>query len=523
MRKKKSNKGLITLFIISLIIILVLLISFSSNRKDNTKLSLSEKRWIENNKKDVINVSIANNIPAFSNEGKGVFFNYVDYLESETGLSFNLIPYEASDELQENDLYFEIIKGNAVNKLSSKEMIFYKDYYVLVSKKLEKISEPSNIRNKKIGILSDDLSDVSYYISSDNGVSYSSYEKESELKEALNNDSVDYIAVPKTRYLSYIVGNNYHIIYNITEFKESYVLKTNKNVDKALNNISYKNYLKYKENRLKKDYNNFLMDLYMLENNISEKSKADFLGKKYVFGYIENEPYTSTINNKLIGLDSTYLNSFSNLSGSSFLPRKYRNLKDLTNALNAGNVDIAPNYYNYANLSGNYSKTISPYNEQYVVLVSDKNSDIVVNSVRSLKNQKVLTTNTTLANYIKKKGKAEVLTYDKISMLSRKIRKDSIIVLDNNVYEMFKDSKLSHLKVVYTDKENLDYGFIINDTNENKTFKTLFTVYMEGINYKQLYNVAGNEFKSDSKEINHTLLYFIMACSAFIVIWLFAT
>ena len=523
MRKKKSNKGLVFLFIILLIVILILLISFSNRNKDNTKLSLSEKRWIENNKKDVINISVINNVPAFSSEGKGVFFNYVDYLENETGLSFNLIPYDVETEVQENDLYFEVIKGSSIDKLKDNDMVFFKDYYVLVSKKQEKITEPNNIKNKKIGILSDDLSDISYYISSDNGVSYVAYQKESELKEALTNDSVDYIAAPKMIYSSYIISNNYHIVYNITEFKEAFVLKTNKNVDKALTNISYKNYLKYKENKLQKDYNEALIDLFMMENNISEKSKADFLGKKYVFGYLENEPYTSTINNKLIGLDSTYLNLFTNFSGAAFTTKKYRNANDLTKDLNSGKVDIAPNYYNYSGLSGNYAKTTSPYDEQYVVLVSDKNSDIVVNSVKSLKDKKVLTTNTTLANYIKKQGKANVTTYDKISALSRKIRKDSIIVLDSNVYEMFKDKSLSHLKVVYMDKENLDYGFIINDTNENRTFKTLFTAYMESINYKQIYNVARNEFKTDSKEINHSVLYLIMAFAGIIVVWLFAT
>ena len=37
------------------------------------------------------------------------------------------------------------------------------------------------------------------------------------------------------------------------------------------------------------------------------------------------------------------------------------------------------------------------------------------------------------------------------------------------------------------DKENLEYGYIIKDAEENATFKELFMSYMELINYKQLY------------------------------------
>ena len=522
MRKKKNNKWLVGALIVVLVVILIILINFSRGNVGNTNLNLTEKKWIENNKKDVINVSIANNIPGFSSDGEGVFFDYVSKLEEQTGLSFNLISYDAGSDVLENDLYFEVVSGEDVNDLKDDSMVFFKDYYVLVGKDSEKITEPSKISNKKIGVLSSDLADVSYYIPSTNAISYTSYQNDEEIENALSNGNVDYIAIPKTRYVSYIISNSYHVVYNITELKEAYVLKTAKDVDKNLSSIVNKKFIEYKNKYLEDVYNETLINMLLVENNISEKSKADFLSKKYVFGYIENEPYTSMINNKLIGLDSTYINSFSELSGATFTIKKYRSVKDLTKDLNDGKVDVAPNYYNYSGLSGNYVKTISPYEEEYVILAYNTRTDVVINSVKSLKDKSVITINSTLAKFIEKQTDAKVKTYDRVSQLLSKIDKDSIIVLDKNVYEMYKDKELANYRVIYNDKENLEYGYIIRDVNENSTFKSLFTTYMEMINYKQLYNVAWKEFLVDSKEISYGYLYAIGAVIILFIIWLFA-
>lgn len=521
MRKKKNRRLLAGALIVLLVVVLIVLISFSRSNGENTSLNLSERRWIENNKEDVINVSIANNIPGFSSEGEGVFFDFISKLEESTGLSFNLISYDANSDTVENDLYFEIIKGQDVNNLSDDDMVFFRDYYVLVSKDEEKITDPTSIINKRIGVLSSDLADVSYFIPSVNSVSYTSYQNADEIRSALQNDSVDYIAIPKTRYASFIISNSYHVVYNITELREAYVLRVSDGVDKNLSNIVRKNFVEYRNNDLEQTYNETLLEVLLAENNISEKSKADFLSKKYVFGYLENEPYTSTINNKLIGLDSTYINAFSELSGASFTFKKYRSVKDLTNDLNDGKVDIAPNYYNYSNLSGNYARTISPYDEQYVVLVYNTRTDVVVNSVKSLKDKDVITTNSSLASFLEEEGDAKVTSYDHTSQLINSIDENSIIVLDENVYEMYKDEELSNYRVIYNDKQDLDYGYIIRDVNENSTFKTLFETYIEMSNYKQLYNVAWREFSSDSKEISYGHLYVIVGIIIAFIIWLF--
>ena len=123
MRKKKNNKGIVTVVIFALIIVLILLIVFSKDSNSSAKLSLSEKKWIESNKKDVINISVANNIPTFSENGEGVFFDYIKNFEKTTGLSLNLIPYDSFGDTEENDLYFEIIKHDKGIVQDNKEII----------------------------------------------------------------------------------------------------------------------------------------------------------------------------------------------------------------------------------------------------------------------------------------------------------------------------------------------------------------------------------------------------------------
>lgn len=522
-KKKNNNKWLIVLLIIFLLVVLFLLIRYSGDRRTvNTKLDLSEKKWIENNKKNVINVSIANSIPIFSENGSGIFFDFVNKLKDDTGLSFNLISYNSDEEVNENDIYFEVIKGDKANKLKDDEMIFYKDYYVLIGKNIDKIHEPYKINDKKIGVLNDDLSDVSFYISSDYNVNYTPYKTVNELKDALKDDSVDYIALPKTMYTSFVISNNYHIVYNITEMQEVYVLRTLKETDKKLLSIVRKSYNKYIINNLENKYNAYLYNVLTENNGVTEKESSDFLSKKYVFGYLENPPYSSTVNNRMIGFDESVISSFESLSKFSYETKKFKSVKDLTKALNNGSVDFASGYYNYSGLSGKYYKTVSLYDGKYVILKNKNNSDAIANSVKSLKGKNVISTNSILSKSIQKQASASVKTYDSVKSLLNSIDDESIIALDSNIYDLYKNTKLSDYNVLYSSKDGVSYGYTIKDNSANKTFIKLFESYLEYINYKQIDNLAWTSYSKSSKEINHTFLYIAGTIIIIILIWTFA-
>ena len=103
--KSKGNK------LTKLIIILVLLLATALgiylflNAPDNsTKLTLFEKQWIDKNKNNLFNIEIPNNLNIYGEDGEGVLFDYVTFLENETKLTFNKKPYNypSDNEEQEN-------------------------------------------------------------------------------------------------------------------------------------------------------------------------------------------------------------------------------------------------------------------------------------------------------------------------------------------------------------------------------------------------------------------------------------
>ena len=103
---------------------------FFKQDKDTT-LTLIEKQWIENNKNNIIDLSIVNNIPVFNYNGTGSLFDFINELEEKTGLEFNKIPYISSKSSKDNGYVFEI---NQKKKLDDNELLMYTDNYVMISK-----------------------------------------------------------------------------------------------------------------------------------------------------------------------------------------------------------------------------------------------------------------------------------------------------------------------------------------------------------------------------------------------------
>ena len=66
-------------FVIFALVLLVLGagIFFFSNREENITLSISEKKWIENNKNKLIDLSVLNDAPIVNNNGLGILFDFL--------------------------------------------------------------------------------------------------------------------------------------------------------------------------------------------------------------------------------------------------------------------------------------------------------------------------------------------------------------------------------------------------------------------------------------------------------------
>ncbi len=509
MKNKKNKKINIrkVLFIgIPIVIILITIligVYFTNKNNKNGVFSILEKRWIEKNKSTVIDISILNDVPIFGLEGEGVFFDFLNDFTKETDLDFNMIPYTINNNTSSDSYVFEI---NNKTKLDDNELLFYRDNYVLVSKDSDKVKDFINLEDVTIGALDTELTNIKDYLSDNTDVVYNTYTNIDNIISALNNNEIKYAIIPSNLYIDKFFSNNYYISYNIPEIYTNYVLKINGN-EKILNSIISKFYTRWKNGKLAKSYNDRLFELYFDKKNMDDMTKSDFLSKEYVYGYVKNLPYESEINEEFIGFNSEMLDDFAKKMNVTFKVKEYNSIKDLTSALNNGKVDIAFNYYDFSELTNNFDYTVSPYNEKIVVLTSINNTETVVNSLRSLKDTQVHMIENKIANYITNNTDIIVKAYKRASSLFSSLKDDSIVILDYNTYNYYKNDELSSYKVIYEQNINTDFNYIILNTNKNRAFVSLYKYYISTIDSDLYKSRALLKLDKDSKKINLTYIY----------------
>ena len=95
---KKKNVIIISILIVILLIIAGIFYFVFNKQDKDTTLTIIETQWIENNKNSLIDLSIINQVPVLSYNGKGIIFEFLDSLEKNTGLAFNRVPISSNEE-----------------------------------------------------------------------------------------------------------------------------------------------------------------------------------------------------------------------------------------------------------------------------------------------------------------------------------------------------------------------------------------------------------------------------------------
>ena len=428
--KKYNLKRILTLVVTIIIITISILILIGiKNRNDkNGVFSILEKRRIEKNKSDVINVSIINDLPIFGSEGDGVFFDFLKDFEKETSIKVNMIPYSIQKSVNDKGYSFQVTDKSVLNE---NELLFYTDNYVMISKDSEKVKKISDLENTIIGVLETDLSTVKEHLNVDSSVIYNTYNNIDTLIAAIKNNDIKYAIIPKNIYLDVILKDNYYIVYNISDIYTNYTFNIN-GEEKVLNNIFNKFYIRWMKEKYADSYNSRLLSLYMNVKGIDEISKADFNSKDYVYGYVKNVPYESEINGDFIGFNSEILDDFASSMNISFKISEFDSIEELTRALNDGKVDVAFNYYKFNNLNNKVDYTFSVYDEKVVVLSSINNIKTTASSFKSLKDKEVLMIDNKIANYIDDKTDIKINKFNTISSLFSSMNDDYILIMDYN-------------------------------------------------------------------------------------------
>ncbi len=486
---KKNNKKLfIIIGIIAIILIGIIIFVINSNR-NSTELTLSEKKWIEDNKKSMIDIYIMNELPLFSASEDDIFLSFLDYFEAETGLSLNRVSYSLNSDTPSGNYLFKII--NEADDIGRNDLLFYEDDYVILSKTNKKIQDLSQLSNYKIGVLTSNLSSVTEYLSYENSLTFTNYNDDVQLLNAFDEEEVDYVVVPKNRYLKEIVMNDYFIVNNLSNLSNKYVLSIS-NENNKLDSIFTKLYNRWYDNNFGKIFSKNMSEYYFKVKEIDDRTISTFKGKKYIYGYIENSPYEIS-NSK--GLNLEFLSGFEKFAGVEFQLKKYNSLKALKKAFDEGEIDIIFNYYGFDSTSSN--ETINVYNSSYVIL-SHIGNNVVVDSLSSLSGKELYALkDTALTNYINNNTRVSIKTYSKINNLLK--NQEPLILLDLNTYNFYKNTKLKDYYIVFEGILDLNYSFLIKRDSTNNTFSEVFQYYLSNVNHTKfknqgMFNIMNNNF-----------------------------
>lgn len=473
------KKRLIIIIPILIAIVAFVFVYRYYNKEDKTTtLTVSERKWVEENKDQTYDFEIVNDYPLYGTNGEGVIFDFISDFEEKIGIEFNKIPYLKTSIPTTDGFRISILNNN--EKLSKKDLFLFNDNYVAVGKTYQRINHIKDMKNMVFGVLKEDVEEVSFYLKSGTNLSYKSYDNISSLYKALDNEEVNMIVVPNIMYLDYTIEKDkYSINYYFTEIKKQIVLTLSDN-NKELNTIVTKYYNKWKQTNYIKEYNDAYLNYYLDKNKLDAKTKAQLVSKNYVYGYVEHLPYESKVNGKVAGIAGEYIDRISRLANINFKYKKYPNKKALQKAIDRGEVDVYFDYYNYN--SDKYNATLSTFVEDYVILGYQEDNHIV-NSFESLKGKEIaMLKGDSLYNYFSNNSRANIKEYDNIDQLIRN-SKDRLIVVDREIYTYYQNSKFKNLKLLYQDTMMNDYKFMVK--SNNGAFYDLFNYI---INTNSYYN-----------------------------------
>lgn len=449
------------------------------NKEDKTTtLTVSEKRWVEENNEIEYDFEVVNDYPLYGLNGTGVIFDFIADFEEKIGIEFNKIPYLKTSIPTEDSFRIRILAND--EKVGKKDLPLFVDNYVAVGNKYQRINHVEDIKNQVIGVFKEDSEDVSFYLKTASNTTLKTYSKIEELYTALDNNEVNMIIVPNIMYLNYTIQKNkYYINYYFNEMKKQIVL-TLSDDNEQMNTIVTKYYNKWRQTKFIEEYNKEYLNYYLETNKLDAKTKATLISKNYVYGYIENAPYEVKVNGKVAGIAGEYIDRVSRLANINFKYKKYSSIKALQKAVDKGEVDVYFDYYNVN--SKEYVPTISTFIEDYVVIGNQKDNHVVT-SFESLRDQEIaMIKDNSLYNYFKNNSRAKITTYKDVDDLVKNAG-TKLIVVDNEIYSHYQSTKFKKLSLIYRDTMMNDYRFMVKDNNE--AFYDLFNYI---INTNSYYN-----------------------------------
>lgn len=476
---KLKKKWIITIPLL-IVILLFLGLYYYYYSEDGNALTTTDKKWIGEQKNKIIDFYLPDDYPIYGQSG--VFRAFINSFSEDTGLEFNIVPYDKGEKITNKEYKFKILDNK--EKLGKNDLLLQEDVYVVYGKTKELVDSLNQLDGKTVGVLTEDSDEMVYYLKSYPNIKLKIYEKIDQMLSDYENSKIDFIITCHNMYLDKTINNEkYNIKHVFTEVTSKIVFSLNENKDMSkMNEIFTKYYNNWKKNDYLKVYNDSILEFYFKNyDDINDKTKTEFLTKTYSYGYVENKPYETVKKDVLYGIAGEYINRFLRLSNSlSINYKEYKNVDELKQAIEKKEVDIYFNYFNFEHQD--YKSTNSIFIEKYVVLGNTKDN-YVINSFESMKGLKVsILNNNAIYNFFKDNSKAILVPVGNLNDLLKK-SDNNLIVLDKEVYSFYKNSKLKNYDLLFESTITNDYNFMISNSDDNKIFYDVFNYIISTNSY----------------------------------------
>lgn len=496
--KKNKKYFLIGGLVLVLIVLILCLLMYLNSRKNG--YSFSEKSFINSNLNNVIDVSVEGSLPIFSNSGVGVFYDFVNFMERDTKLTFNV-------QVNGSGTY----KFTNKNELGGNDLLFYTDHFVVVSTLSDEIVDLNTLSGKNVAVMDTDKDYVSKYMSEYN-VNIVSFSHFNDLTDQMS-DSVLYAILPMQKYINSIVYNKYNIVYHIDGLHSHYVLSMN-DASSTMSKIFTKAFNMWKSEILP-SINSHFLELYYDAYNLTEVEKERVTSDDLIVGYVDNMPFEGKLNRNFSGITSMYLGIFSDMTGATYKYIEYKNINKLIEALNNKKVDLAVNYYDVN--SSNYVDSVSLGTIKYVILAHQSNKDSFDNLVSISDDNIKMVGNTKLYKYISSINN-NINTYKDYKKMFKSLTKEDILVIEKSTYDYYKNSSLKKYVIKYMGESTVSNTFFLN--NDNKVLNNLFNFYLSTTSNNNIESMAiDNSLNMASRNI---LIEFIISNITYLVLLVIA-
>ena len=465
----KKLKKILLIILISILVVTGLIYGIYRVFKDENSLTIMEKTWINNNKNSVYTINVLNDVNVFGKNGTGVFYDFVEDLDNDLDLKLNSAVSSISDS---NDSFgFKV--GTSYDK---RDLLIYVDYYVLVSKDDNSIINLKNIKEKTIGILTNDLSYITNYYEINSTIK--TYDNSDELFKAIDSDEVNYVIVPLNIYKDIII-KNYNVAYFFNDAKEYYYLHLGN--DSTLNSVTTKYYNNWIKAKFKDSYDDNNYDLFTSSLGISDVESDKLTDRNYNFEYTLFQPYQLLSRGNFSGIISEYLESFNSFSEVDFNYNRVKKYSYLKHDIEKKKIDIFFGNYNYYN---DYKKANINLNIEYYLL-SNRKLKLNIDSIKSYNDTIYVLEDSILYDYLGTFNNITVKTYKNLRDVKRLLRKGNVVLVDKLYYDRYLVDNTNNVEIVLsgvvTDKT---YAFYLKDNN--KVFNELFKSYVNTLNPNEI-------------------------------------